>query len=176
MTRPSWPDRHRHRRGHPRHHRTTCHARAGLVPRQFLPPQSAPARLPQGRRRARACASASCAWRARGWAKAASSTACPANRPSRPRTTCASTAWPPSPTTRAWKATNARACRTPSAATRPTWWWPPWPSAWASTSPTSATSSTATCRARSRATTKRSAAPAATAWPATACSSTHGPT
>ena len=53
-------------------------------------------------------------------------------------------------------------------------WWPPSPSGWASTSPTCASSPTSTCPSRSRATTRRPAAPAGTGcrrppgWP-TAC-------
>ncbi len=43
----------------------------------------------------------------------------------------------------------------------------PSPSAWASTSPTCASSPTSICRNRSRPTTRRPAAPAATAWPPT---------
>ena len=69
-----------------------------------------------------------------------------------------------------------RASRTRSRATRSTSSSRRSRSAWASTSRTSATSSTATCRARSRATTRRSGAPAATGCPATACCSIRGPT
>ena len=51
------------------------------------------------------------------------------------------------------------------------WWWRPTRSAWASTRPTCARSATRASRARSRPTTRRPAAPGATASPRAACCS-----
>ena len=58
---------------------------------------------------------------------------------------------------------NAAGCRMPSGATTCVSWWPPWPSAWASTSPTCALWCTMTCPRAWRATTRRPAGPAGTA-------------
>ena len=52
---------------------------------------------------------------------------------------------------------------------RATSWWPRSPSAWASTAPTCATSSTPACRSRSSTTSRRPAAPDATASRPSAC-------
>jgi ATP-dependent DNA helicase RecQ len=71
------------------------------------------------------------------------------------------------PTTRACRRRCARRTRTASCARTASSWWPPSPSAWASTSPTCASSPTWTCPRTSRATTRRPAAPAATACPPT---------
>ena len=59
-------------------------------------------------------------------------------------------------------ATAGRAPSEPSRTARSRSWWPPTPSAWASTAPTCARSSTSPRRARSRRTTRRSGAPGAT--------------
>ena len=81
----------------------------------------------------------------------------------------------PPPTTRAGRA-PARRVQTAFLAGELDVSWPPSPSAWASTRPTCAPSSTPRCPRRSRATTRRSAAPGATASPRARSSSTPGPT
>ena len=97
--------------------------------------------------------------------EAASSTASARRRRERVAEALAPTASAARPTTPAWTPTSARATRSSSCATRCASSAPPSPSAWASTSPTSASSSTTTCPRTSRATTRRPAAPGATACP-----------
>ena len=70
-------------------------------------------------------------------------------------------------------ATSARARRTRSCAARPTSWSPRTRSGWASTRPTCARSGTVRCRRASRPTTRRPAAPAATASPREPSCSRH---
>ena len=65
--------------------------------------------------------------------------------------------------TAGWRPAIATRTRTPSCAARCRSWSPPTRSGWASTRPTSATSCTTTCRRRSTPTTRRPAAPGATA-------------
>ena len=80
------------------------------------------------------------------------------------------------PTTPAWTRRSAGATRRPSPTSSSTSSSPPSPSAWASTAPTCASSSTPACRSRSSTTSRRPAAPAATAWRPSACCSTRRPT
>ncbi len=72
---------------------------------------------------------------------------------------------PPCPTTAAWTTTPAAAIRKDSCARTASSWSRRSRSAWASTSPTCASSRTWICRARSKATTRKPAAPGATASP-----------
>ena len=74
------------------------------------------------------------------------------------RTDCA-----PRPTTPAAPRPSARASTSSSWTASWTWWWPPRPSAWGSTSPTSASWSTRTSPSPWTATTRSSAAPGGTA-------------
>jgi ATP-dependent DNA helicase RecQ len=71
---------------------------------------------------------------------------------------------------------RARATRRPSSGTRWRSWWPPWPSGWGSTSPTSGSSSTGTCPRTWSPGTRRWGGPGGTGSPRTASSSTRGPT
>lgn len=71
-----------------------------------------------------------------------------------------------SPTTVACWPTDEGGRNATSSPTGCRWWWPPTPSAWASTNRTCASSSTTTCRKASRPTIRRRGAPAATANPA----------
>ena len=88
-----------------------------------------------------------------------------------PSASGASSAWRCSPTTRGCRATCARRRSGGSWMGRRRWWWPRTRSGWAWTSRTCGRSATSRCRARSRRTTRRRAAPVATGRPPAACCS-----
>ena len=150
-----------------RHHRAPA-ARRGDGLRAELRPAQHRLRHRRSGSRGRSSCSSSC----RGTrARAASSIACRAPRSTAPRSSCARRGSTPCPTTPGWTRPSARPTRTPSSRTMPSASSRRSRSAWASTSPTCATSRISTCRPRSRPTTRRPAAPAATAcrpmrgWP-----------
>ncbi len=134
-------------RGHQRHRRAAGDGQAARLPRQLLPPQPDDLDLPQGRRARRRggrgaarARGASCAWCARAPGqsgivyclsrKSVEATAEFLARPGRARGRLPR---------RHGARRSATARRRRSGATTPTWWSPPSRSAWASTSPTSAT-------------------------------------
>ena len=107
-----------------------------------------------------------------GGAGAASSTARRARRSSACATACVTAASPPRATTRASQMRSGSRIRTIFSLTARPSWSRRTPSAWASTSQTSALSSITTCRKVSRPTIRRRAAPDATArMPTASCSS-----
>ena len=167
--------RHRHAAG-----RSTTSAAASPSPpadavaHRLLPPEPrrcSPRPCAAARARRSCCSSGS---RAPRRARPSSTSRC-SRRPRRsPRGCRAAGLSARAPTTPAWTTTGARRGAGLVHGVRPTASsWPPSPSAWASTRPTSATSITTTCPRAWRTTPRRSAAPAATArrraarcWPA----------
>ena len=169
-------DRHRDAAGRRRHRRAPGAARAGAGHHRLRSPEPVLRRraVPRRGRQARADRRRAGATTAR--ARPSSTRA----RARRPRTWPAP--WRARSGPRCWPTTpasGARSAPTPSGASwtaRSRWWWPPTPSAWASTSPTCGPSRTPRCRARSRPTTRRPGARAATGSRRARCSSPRAAT